>query len=297
MRRLKSAPAPEPRSGRGSRGDGRADRRKTVPVWMKHARKAGLAAGAVLMLGGGAGWLWFSGAAAAAAEHVGAVAVNATLRAGLRVEEIYVEGRNRTRAEHLLAALQIERGDPILGFDLAQAKARLEGLAWVKTATVERRLPDIVHLRIEERQAVALWQHKGKFMLIDATGHAIADDIDDYAHLLQVVGDDAPAHAAELMALLATEPALAGRVKAAVWVSGRRWNLKLDDIARGIDVRLPEENTAAAWRRLAELNQEHDLLARKVTLIDLRLPDRLVLRSNDLPPPAAKVKTGPGKDA
>lgn len=289
MRRLKAAPTSQSR--------GRAARHRPAPAWKGQARKAGIAGAAVLALAGGAGWLWFSGAAAAAAERVGALAVDTSLRAGLRVEEIYVEGRHRTRTEHLLAALQVERGDAILGFDLTEAKTRLEGLAWVKTATVERRLPDIVHLRIEERQAVALWQHKGKFMLIDAAGHAIADEIDDFGHLLQVVGDDAPAHAAELMALLNTEPDLAGRVKAAVRVSGRRWNLMLDDIDHGIGVRLPEENMAAAWRRLAELNQEHDLLARKVTLVDLRLPDRLVLRSNHLPPSAAKVKTGPGKDA
>ncbi len=35
---------------------------------------------------------------------------------------------------------------------------------------------------------------------------------------------------------------------------------------------------AAAWGRLANLNRTQGLLARKVTMIDLRMPDKLIVR-------------------
>ena len=65
------------------------------------------------------------------------------------------------------------------------------------------------------------------------------------------------------------------RMVAAVRVGERRWNLQLRS---GIDVLLPEGHEAAALDRLAALQQDHALLDRPLEVIDMRLPDRLVLR-------------------
>ena len=66
------------------------------------------------------------------------------------------------------------------------------------------------------------------------------------------------------------------RVAAAVLVRGRRWNVRL---AGGIDVRLPEDDPRAAWAQLARMQREHGVLERDVIAIDLRMPDRLVVRT------------------
>ena len=75
-------------------------------------------------------------------------------------------------------------------------------------------------------------------------------------------------------------------VKAAVRVGGRRWNLRLKN---DIDVRLPEENAAKAWSRLAEYEKTHRVLERDVQILDLRLPDRLIVRKV---PKRPRKKTG-----
>src|SRR5581483_533549 len=152
---------------------------------------------------------------------------------------------------------------------------RLESIPWVESSVVERRLPDTIFVRLVERQPLALWQHNGHFSVIAAKGEMIQDEVGEFANLPIVVGDDAPPHAEALLLLLATEPDLQKRVTAAVRVGGRRWNLKLDN---GIDVRLPEEDAASAWSRLAALERENQLLSRDVVAIDLRLPDRLIVR-------------------
>ena len=82
-----------------------------------------------------------------------------------------------------------------------------------------------------------------------------------YRHLKVVVGDGAPEKTAELAALLEREPMLNSRIVAAVWVAGRRWNLRLDN---GIDIRLPEEDPGAALQRLGQLERDHRLLARDI---------------------------------
>jgi cell division protein FtsQ len=117
--------------------------------------------------------------------------------------------------------------------------------------------------------------------LIDRHGEVIAvKDLSPFSRLPTVVGDDAAAHAAKLLDTLASEPELAPRVTAAVRVDDRRWNLRIDN---AIDVLLPEENPAAAWARLSELERSSKLLKRDVQTIDMRLPDRLVLRVHTAP--------------
>ena len=99
--------------------------------------------------------------------------------------------------------------------------------------------------------------------------------LDRFRHLVTLVGDDAPKGAPELLALLATEPQLERRVTAAIRVGERRWNLQMDN---GIDVRLPETDIGAAWTQLAQLERDQKVLGRDVVTIDLRLPDRFVIR-------------------
>ena len=225
-------------------------------------------------------------------------------QAGYRIDDIFVEGRARTPRDQLLAALGVKRGDAILAVDLAAAQKRLEEIPWVRTAAVERRLPNQLHILITERSPIALWQNKGRYFLVDHDGQIVGDQIDDYAGLPLTVGEGAPDHAAELVTMLGSEPALAGRVKSATWVGDRRWNVMLDRTPDGIEVRLPEEEAEAAWHDLAKLDQQQSLLERQVGVIDMRLPDRLVLRAANAPREQAsgtnkdaKKKPSTGKDA
>ncbi len=256
--------------------DRRRDRRRSLPIdWRRRARFAAAGAGGLAVLG--LGWLgldgWYGRQIAAIVDGLYA----ASAGAGLSVEDVLVEGRKRTPRETLLGTLGLGRGEPILAFDPHLAKARLEALPWVREATVERRLPNTVYLRLTEREPLALWQYKGRLAVIDQGGEVIAGaQAAAFAKLPLLVGEDAPRHAQALLAILDRQPDLRVRVAAAIRVQGRRWNIRLDD---GIDVRLPEVDAAAAWGELARLQREHEVLQRDVVTIDLRLPDRLILRT------------------
>lgn len=205
-------------------------------------------------------------------ERIGSVSAFA----GLRVRDIQIEGRANTPEPLLRAALGVNKGDPILGFSLERARERIETLSWVEHATVERRLPDTVVVNIQERRPFAIWQNDGKFVLIDRSGQVVAhQDVANFRNLPLVVGPGAPPSAAALIDSLTARPGLQQHVVAAVRVGDRRWNLRLNN---GADVMLPEGHEIAALDRLMQLQQDHDLLDRPLVVIDLRLPDRLVLR-------------------
>ena len=237
---------------------------------------AGIAVTA-LMVGGLA--LWHSGKPQRLARETTTAILDTTASAGFHVADITVSGRRRTPTEQLVNALATRYGDPILGLDIVAAKDRIEALPSVRAAAIERRLPGAIHLSIVERQPVALWQNDGQFILVDRDGHQIPGAIEGFEDLPLVVGDGAPARADELFAMLATEPALAARVRAAIRVGNRRWNIRLDDVEKGLEARLPEMDTQAAWHRLAELEKNRGLSGRQISMIDLRVPERLILKS------------------
>ena len=205
---------------------------------------------------------------------------------GLPVQAVVIEGRDKTPDAMLRAALGVAKGDKLLGFSLDAARARIEQLAWVQSATVERRLPGTIVVTLQERRPFAVWQNNGKFDLIDRRGQVVAEqdpakDATAFATLPLVVGPGAPEAAAALLDLLAAQPVLRPRVVAAVRVGERRWNLRLNT---GGDVLLPEGQEAAAIAKLMELHASQGLLDRPLQTVDLRLPDRLVVRPQSAEP-------------
>ena len=254
----------------------RVARRRVWSRWTRPAAWWLLFALVVGGAGGGAWWSWHSGAVDAAISSTASAYRLLNRAAGLVVDEVLVGGREETPRAAVLAALGVKRGDLVLEFDVTAARHRLEGIGWIASARVERHLPDTIRVSIVERVPVAIWQRKEDFVLVDASGAVIGrDGIDRYRELKVVVGDDAPEHAQALMAMLSEQPALMARVKAAVRFGGRRWNLRMDN---GINVRLPETDAFIAWHRLAKYEAQHKLLARDIGSIDLRLPDRVVVK-------------------
>jgi cell division protein FtsQ len=259
-------PAPRPR------------RRRLLPTWIRRLILGSSAAAVIAVIGGGSAWLVKSGRFAAMKETVTEQLIALSVRSGMRIQDVEVEGRKRVSQEDLLAALAVKQGDPILGLDIDAARARIAALPGVQTVTIERRLPGELDVLISEREPIAIWQNDGRYELVDRAGQPAGDDIAAYAGLPLIVGPGAPEHAAALLDMLKTEPALLGRVKASQWVSERRWNVQLSGPAGDIDVYLPENDPATAWHQLAQLQNDQKLLDRKITMVDMRLPDRLVLR-------------------
>ena len=295
-RDMRPAPNPPARREPLIRLQRRDGRRKEARAWYKRPALLAAIVGGVL-LAGTVGIAWLTGAAGEFAAGAGRSARHATIAAGFAVAHVKVTGREATPRDELLAAIGVSRGDPILFFDADEARAKIERISWVKTASVRRLLPDTLMIELAERVPAARWQIDGQTLLIDRDGKLLrGPDVTAFPHLKRVVGPGAADKVGELFDMLSSEPELFARVKDAVRVRGRRWDLAFDN---GVVVMLPEEGADFAWRHLATLDREKDLLSKAIVAVDLRLPEKLVVKmlSDSVPPPPAPPRKAGGKNA
>jgi cell division protein FtsQ len=171
-------------------------------------------------------WFWFSGGPARLAKYVTQTALHVSQKAQFAVGDILVEGRVHTGKDELIAALGVKPGDPVFAFKPEEAIARVRMLPWVADAIVERRLPDTIFVHLNERVPLARWQHNNKTVVIDREGKELPDaNIETFANLPLVVGDDAPQQTETLLKAINNYPAISKLMKAAVHIEtheGRR---------------------------------------------------------------------------
>lgn len=196
---------------------------------------------------------------------------------GLTLKNIYLEGENFIPEETIAAQLDLKEDQPIMTIPLREIKEKLEKLEWVKEADIERQIPNTLHVRIIEKTPVAIWQYNHRLVLIDDKGMVISKNyIDKFTNLPIIVGKDANLHAEKLFTIMNLEPKLAKQVSSAIWIGDRRWNIRLDS---GVEIMLPENDPEGAWLYLADLDKTKKLLKRDIKAVDLRLPDRIYIKT------------------
>lgn len=148
---------------------------------------------------------------------------------------------------------------------------------WIKNLRIKRKLPNTLQIEIEEYLPFALLKYDNdKLHLIDENGTIIKineDEKREYFNLLIVAGDGSKENIYTLFNLLSSNPSLFSRIKSALRIGERRWNLILDN---GILIKMPENNVLDAWSNLDKIlsirGSEIDL-----KVIDLRNEDKIFL--------------------
>jgi cell division protein FtsQ len=208
---------------------------------------------------------------------------------GLGIVQIEVLGTRYVSREEILRRAGVSESTSLLLLNAEGVRAGLKQDARVAEATVRKFYPDRLEIAIEEREAFARWQRAGKLHLIARDGTVLESDIGGKAvDLPLVVGIGAEKRAAALVELVDRFPSVRDAMRAGVFVAERRWNLRLKN---GIDVRLPEEDPALALERLVQLDASRQIMTRDLTVIDLRVPDRVSVGLTDEAAAALKQKT------
>ncbi len=231
--------------------------------------------GGFALLGTAAAIVW---AVAAKLPQQATLAVaTASSGAGFTVRQVDISGAVNQPKLSIYREVLEGGSDSMLLVDLPAMRARLATLPWVRDASIQRRWPDRLEVHIVERKPAALWQYRGRIRLIDADGVTLpAVDLAPFARLPLIVGPAADGQAAQLLKLVATQPALARDMEAALWIGQRRWDLRMKS---GETISLPEGPAAqAALMRFAEIDRETPLLGRGFVRFDLRIPDKMVVR-------------------
>jgi cell division protein FtsQ len=256
--------------------------RRSMRLWMLRFRKIGIVLAVVGVTTATAVYAHKNGAVARLSEWSHAKMLSVTAGAGFRVTNILISGRDRTPDAELLTRLGVAQGMPVFGIDIAEKQQALSEISWVKDVSVTRRLPDTIVVEMTERQPAALWQYQKKISVIDITGRVLtSDNLQKYAQLPLVVGDDAPLQIKGFLELMHAEPEIAAEVASAVRIGARRWDLHLKN---GIVVKLPETDTELALRKLAVQKARHGILDKNILSIDLRIPEQMVVQAAETAP-------------
>jgi cell division protein FtsQ len=111
---------------------------------------------------------------ALAAVAILVAAVVATQTTLLDVDRVRIGGVGHTAAADVRRVAGIDPGDPMVGVDVGRAAARVEDLPWIATATVARRWPGTVVIRVTEREPLAIvGVTGGRVALVDGDGRVL----------------------------------------------------------------------------------------------------------------------------
>lgn len=241
------------------------------------AKRFGVSIAVFIFIGWAGSWFFMSGASSRLANYTENQILNVTANKGFRVQNILVEGRYFTDSDAVRAVINLEKNDPIFLLKPVHAQEMLEKLSWVKSAKVERRLPDTIYVGLTERTPMALWQRDQRLSLIDTEGQVLTDHkLERFKDYIVVVGDDVPARAPEFLKMLSGEPEILNKIEAAKSISGRRWDITLKS---GAVVKLPETETALALSRLAKMQEEENIMDKNINVIDVRELSRITIRT------------------
>ena len=160
--------------------------------------------------------------------------------------------------------------------DMEPLLSKLMDDIWIKNVSIKREIPNALYINIEEYLPFALWKNGNVLHLIDENGKIIRVDEREkraFFNLIVVAGDGSRENIYSLFNLLSSNPSLFSRIKSALRIGERRWNLELDN---GIIIKMPEKNELEAWERLNKILSIHGSEIDLKT-IDLRNEDKIFL--------------------
>ena len=190
---------------------------------------------------------------------------------------VSIDGASPELAKAVRSRLAVKLPVSSFDLDLIALRARAEGLDAVETAELRVRSQGLLQVDIVERDPVVIWRTAEGLTMLDATGHRVAGLAEraDRPDLPLIAGLGADRATAEALELLAAAEPIRPRMRGLVRMGERRWDIVLDRDQR---LMLPADDPVAALERLIALDRAEDLLARDILAVDLRVPQRPVLR-------------------
>ncbi len=168
---------------------------------------------------------------------------------------------------------------PVSSFDLdlEAIQASVSGLDVIRDVSVRVRPGGVLEVKVAERKPAIIWRVGGNIELLDRTGHRVASltERSVRADLPLIAGRGANDAVSEALAILDAAKPILPHLRGLVRMGERRWDVVLAQDQR---VMLPERAPVAALEQVLALDEAQELLARDITHIDMRNPQRPTLR-------------------
>lgn len=195
------------------------------------------------------------------------------------VKLMAIDGASDAVATEIREGLPLEFPMTAFDLDLEDMRAGIAAMDVVANVDVIVR-SGVLQINVVERTPSVVWRSYHEVVLLDASGHRVIPIASraDYPDLPLIAGQGADKHINQALDVLTATGPLAGRVRGIERMGERRWDLVLDRSQR---ILLPEQNPIAALERVIALSKAQDLLARDLTIIDMRNGHRPTIRIAD----------------
>ena len=172
----------------------------------------------------------------------------------------------------LSAAIALPPGTRSYSVDLDTINTRVSNTPWIKKSAV-RRLPNgNISIKVTLHQAIALWTDGEKYYPLSADGTIVNTPADERNIASIVFRGPVPNDITEI-----TKAAhnFIGQIDYIEWIENRRWDIHTNS---GIRIMLPENNPISAIGTLISLNKKHQLLDKKLSMVDMRDSARILVK-------------------
>ena len=192
---------------------------------------------------------------------------------GFKIKKIEIIGASPKVANIIGKSLQISENESIFKRSTAELYMSVKEISWVKSAIVQKNLPNIIKIKIIEAVPIAVFQHDSKSFLIDKDGTLIEEVSEKPAGIPLISGPNANKKAIEILEIISKFEDIKERLETLSFVRERRWDMTLS----GMKIKLPEKNIEESLNVLSILLKSGKINKNTVNSIDLRIPENVII--------------------
>jgi cell division protein FtsQ len=202
----------------------------------------------------------------------------------MELKRVEVAGNREVSKEELVDATRLKRGTHLVSISTENVTERVEALAWIGAARVERILPSTIRISVEERSPAAMVVAINGTYLIDARGVVLDEGTREVISIVDLTGEPVDPgsqltlpqidHVFQIMKSI--DPVIRDEVKQISARSVDRITLHLKSDIRilfGAAENIPEKSFAAI-----ALVRQAAAQGRQIEYMDVRVPDRPAVR-------------------
>ncbi len=197
----------------------------------------------------------------------------ATEISGFNIKTIDIVGASPKVADIIRKNIQISEGQSIFKKPIDDLYRDVKSISWVKSAIVQKNLPNVIRIKIVEAVPIAVYQHDSKSFLIDKDGTLIEEITEKPDGLSLISGPNANKKAEEILRTISKFEDIKERLETLSFIRERRWDMTIS----GMKIKLPEKNVEEALNVLSILLKSGKINKNTVNSVDLRIPENVII--------------------